>query len=163
MTQAQLLKLIIKLLDEKKAENIVSLDISKLTDFADYMVICSGTSPRHVGSLAEYVAEEVKKKGRSALGIEGKGQGEWSLVDYGDIIVQVMLPKTREFYALEKLWENIAETAEVLPKETRKKTKTTKTKTTKAKVIKTRAKKTVIKTKPKKISGKMLKTVKLKK
>jgi ribosome-associated protein len=104
MTQTQLKKYIIQLLEDKKAENIVTMDIRKLTDFEDFMIICSGTSTRHVSSLTEHLIEELKKHNFRALGHEGKGQSEWSLVDFGDIVVQVMLPQTREFYALEKLW-----------------------------------------------------------
>lgn len=128
MTQLQLKKLILLLLEDKKAENIVSLDIRQLTDFADLMIICSGTSQRHVASLAEHVVEELKKKGIRPLGHEGKGQSEWSLVDYGDIVVQVMLPHAREFYALEKLWEvakkpTVKRVKKVVAKKTRPKRK----------------------------------------
>lgn len=138
MTQTQLKKLIVQLLEDKKAENIVTLDIRKLTDFADFMIICSGTSPRHVASLAEHIIEELKKKDIRALGHEGKGHGEWSLADFGDIVVQVMLPQTREFYALEKLWGfaknpvakriSVKEPKKAAKKTTIKKVKKTKTK-----------------------------------
>ena len=91
-------------LDELKAQNIVALDVRALTSIADYMVIASGTSDRHVKALSGKVVEALKADGQKALGVEGEKEGEWVLVDFGDVIVHVMLPQVREFYKLENLW-----------------------------------------------------------
>ena len=97
-------QLIVNALDDIKAKDIVQLDVSELTDVMDTLVIASGTSNRHVKSLANQVVEETKKQGYVPLGIEGLEVGEWVLVDFGDTVVHVMLPATRNFYDLEKLW-----------------------------------------------------------
>lgn len=96
--------LIEEALDDLKAVNTVSMDVSGLTDVMDYLVICSGTSNRHVKSLADNVCMEAKKAGQRPLGVEGEDAGEWVLVDFGDVVVHVMLPATRDFYDLERLW-----------------------------------------------------------
>jgi ribosome-associated protein len=105
MEAEALKKLVIDSLDDLKAVNTVSLDVSTLTDVMDYLVIASGTSSRHVKSLATNVSVEAKKQGMNPLGIEGGDVGEWVLVDFGDVVVHVMLPATRDFYDLERLWE----------------------------------------------------------
>ena len=92
-------------LDDLKAQNVAVLDVSDLTDVTDTIVIASGTSDRHVKSLAGRVLERAKHAGFRALGIEGEREGEWVLVDLQDVVVHVMLPRVREFYALEKLWD----------------------------------------------------------
>ena len=92
-------------LDDLKAQNVSILDVSDLTDVTDTIVIASGTSDRHVKSLAGRVLERAKAAGFRSLGIEGEREGEWVLVDLQDVIVHVMLPRIREFYALEKLWD----------------------------------------------------------
>jgi ribosome-associated protein len=92
-------------LDDLKAQNVAVLDVSDLTDVTDTIVIASGTSDRHVKSLAGRVVERAKAAGFRSLGIEGEREGEWVLVDLQDVIVHVMLPRIREFYALEKLWD----------------------------------------------------------
>ncbi|MBM69519.1 MAG: ribosome silencing factor [Haliea sp.] len=103
--QAENLKeLVINALDELKAVNTVTLDVRDLTDVMDYLVIASGTSNRHVKSLADNVCMEAKKEGIRPLGVEGENPGEWVLVDFGDVVVHVMLPATRDFYDLERLW-----------------------------------------------------------
>lgn len=103
--EAEVLKqLVIDALDDLKGVNAVSLDVSGLTDVMDYLVICSGTSNRHVKSLADNVSVEAKKQGMRPLGVEGNDVGEWVLVDFGDVVVHVMLPATRDFYDLERLW-----------------------------------------------------------
>jgi ribosome-associated protein len=104
MTSKQLETFILKQLDETKAQDIVSLEISPLTSIADYMIICSGTSSRHVGSLADNLAANAKEKKIAVLGVEHDPTGNWTLVDFGDVIVNIMLPKARELYNLEKLW-----------------------------------------------------------
>jgi ribosome-associated protein len=91
-------------LDDLKAINTVTLDVTGLTDVMDYLVVSSGTSNRHVKSLASNVCMEAKKQGQRALGVEGEDAGEWVLVDFGDVVVHVMLPATRDFYDLERLW-----------------------------------------------------------
>ncbi len=92
-------------LDDLKAQNVAVLDVSDLTDVTDTIVIASGTSDRHVKSLAGRVLERAKEAGFRSLGVEGEREGEWVLVDLQDVIVHVMLPRIREFYALEKLWD----------------------------------------------------------
>lgn len=97
-------------LEELKGKNITTIDVRAMTDVTDYMLICTGTSNRHVKSLADNVALELKKQGNPARGIEGADQMtcEWALVDFGDVVVHVMLPDTREFYDLERLWSTPA-------------------------------------------------------
>jgi ribosome-associated protein len=87
-----------------KANDLRVLDVRKLTDVTDYMIIASGRSGRHVRAIAENVVEQSKKKKHQPLGVEGLSQGEWVLVDLCDVVVHVMVPETREFYQLEKLW-----------------------------------------------------------
>lgn len=96
--------LIIKVLKNHKAINIVSLNIKKLTDIADYMIICTANSNRHIKALTDHLLLETKKAGVKRLGVESGSDSEWGLVDFGDIIVHIMTEKTREMYALEKLW-----------------------------------------------------------
>lgn len=91
-------------LDDLKAKDVVVLDVQEYTDVMDTLVIATGTSNRHVKSLASNVVEDAKKKGIPALGVEGLAEGEWVLVDYGDLVLHVMLQSTRDFYELEKLW-----------------------------------------------------------
>jgi ribosome-associated protein len=93
-------------LDDMKAVNVKVLDVRGLTDIADTMVIASGNSDRHVRSIAENVARKAKEAGFRPLGTEGARDGEWVLVDLTDILVHVMLPRVREFYGLERLWDN---------------------------------------------------------
>src|ERR1700739_2108166 len=92
-------------LDDMKAANVRVLDVRGLTDIVDTMVIASGNSDRHVRSIAERVVERAKAAGFRPLGTEGARDGEWVLVDLQDILVHVMLPRVREFYGLERLWD----------------------------------------------------------
>ncbi|HEY0767804.1 MAG TPA: ribosome silencing factor [Steroidobacteraceae bacterium] len=92
-------------LDDMKAVNVRVLDVRGLTDIVDKMVIASGNSDRHVRSIAERVVEKAKAAGFRPLGTEGARGGEWVLVDLQDILVHVMLPRVREFYGLESLWD----------------------------------------------------------
>ena len=90
--------------EEIKAKDVVEIDVRGRTSIADYLVIASGTSTRHVKSIADEVTRFAKKLGVMPLGVEGEREAEWVLVDLGDVIVHVMLPRVREFYALERLW-----------------------------------------------------------
>ncbi len=91
-------------LDDLKGNDITVMDVRDMTSVTDVMIVASGTSARHVKSLADAVALACKKAGVQPLGVEGEGEGEWVLVDLGDVVVHVMQPRIREFYALEKLW-----------------------------------------------------------
>jgi ribosome-associated protein len=92
-------------LDELKAREIVEIDVRGKTSIADQLIIASGTSTRHVKSIADEVVKFAKQAGVLPLGVEGQDEAEWVLVDLGDIIVHVMLPRIREFYGLERLWD----------------------------------------------------------
>ncbi len=98
-------KIVLAALDDMKAVNVKLLDVRGLTDITDAMIVASGNSDRHVRSIAERVVEKAKASGRRPFGIEGAQDGEWVLVDLQDVLVHVMLPRVREFYALEQLWE----------------------------------------------------------
>ncbi len=91
-------------LEDLKGKDIVCLDVTELSDVMDTLVIASGTSNRHVKSLANNVVEEGKDRGMRPIGVEGMETGEWVLVDFGDTVVHVMMPSARDFYDLEKLW-----------------------------------------------------------
>jgi ribosome-associated protein len=101
----ELEKLVLAALEDLKAVNIKVLDVRGLTDVADTMIVASGNSDRHVRSIAERVIERAKAGGRRPMGTEGSQDAEWVLVDLQDVLVHVMLPRVREFYALEQLWE----------------------------------------------------------
>ena len=89
---------------ELKAKDVVEIDVRGKSSVADYLVIASGTSTRHVKSIADEVVKFAKKLDVMPLGVEGEREAEWVLVDLGDVVVHVMLPRVREFYALERLW-----------------------------------------------------------
>ena len=99
------------ILDNNKAKNIISINLKKKSYIADYMIIASGTSSRHLQSLSENLVSELKKIGISNCRIEGKDSSEWKLVDAIDIIVHIFHPDKRKFYDLEKMW------SEPMPKE----------------------------------------------
>lgn len=105
MTTDELLALVRDALDDLKAVDIQVLDVEKLTTITSRMVICSGTSARHVKSLADNVITEAKHAGQQPLGVEGTEGGEWILVDLGEVVVHVMYVQARAFYQLEKLWD----------------------------------------------------------
>ncbi|USD64658.1 ribosome silencing factor [Vibrio sp. SCSIO 43136] len=90
--------------DDMKAEEIVTLDVTGKSSVTDFMVICTGTSKRHVSSIADHVAQEAKKAGLEPLGIDGEVEGEWVVVDMGSTMVHVLQEQHRELYQLEKLW-----------------------------------------------------------
>ncbi|MFN2348706.1 MAG: ribosome silencing factor [Thioalkalivibrio sp.] len=104
MQTEQLTELVIKALEDLKGLDIKTIDVRGKTAITDMMVIASGTSDRHVKSLADTVAVKAKEAGVMPLGVEGGGDNEWVLVDLNDVVVHVMLPRVRDFYNLEKLW-----------------------------------------------------------
>ncbi|WP_369976036.1 ribosome silencing factor [Xanthomonas bundabergensis] len=91
-------------LEELKAKDAVEIDVRGKSSVTDYMIVVSGTSTRHVKSIADEVIKHAKKLDVMPLGVEGEREAEWVLVDLGDVVVHVMLPRVREFYALERLW-----------------------------------------------------------
>jgi ribosome-associated protein len=109
--RAALVKTITAALADMKAVNIKVMDVRNVTDVADCMIIASGTSDRHVRSIADRVLERAKAGGFRPFGLEGERDGEWVLVDLNDVIVHVMLPRVREFYGLEGLWDIVPKSA----------------------------------------------------
>ena len=108
---SDLKKIIINTLDNNKAQNIVSIDLKDKSSMADFMIIASGTSSRHIQSLSEQVLEKLRDNGVQNPKIEGKESSEWKLVDGIDLIVHIFHPEKRKFYELEKMW------SELIPKE----------------------------------------------
>jgi ribosome-associated protein len=108
MSKEALADTIVNALEDFKARDITLLDVRSLTTITDTMIIASGTSDRHVRSLAENLVERCKKAGIQPLGVEGLDGGEWVLVDLPGVLVHVMLPKVRDFYNLERLWGSSA-------------------------------------------------------
>jgi ribosome silencing factor RsfS/YbeB/iojap len=101
-----LAQVVLAALEDMKAVNVKAMDVRGITDITDMMVVASGTSDRHVKSIADRVVQRCKEAGYRPFGIEGERDGEWVLLDLNDVVLHVMLPRVREFYALEKLWEN---------------------------------------------------------
>ena len=108
---SELKQIVVKILDTNKAQDIVSIDLKDKSSMADYMIIASGTSSRHIQSLSEQVLEKLKDNGLNDSKIEGKDSNEWKLVDGIDLIVHIFHPQKRKFYELEKMW------SELIPKE----------------------------------------------
>ena len=104
MNVDELKELVIDALDDLKGVDIKSLDVQGKSSVTDLLVIASGNSTRQVKALADHVVEKVKQAGLQPLGVEGERESNWVLVDLGDVVVHVMLPETRDFYNLEKLW-----------------------------------------------------------
>ena len=105
MTPLGLRDAVVGALDDLKGREIVALDVTRLTDLTDFMVIATGGSNRHVKALVDQVVEAAKTSGASLLGIEGRESHEWVLVDLGDVVVHVMQAAAREFYDMERLWQ----------------------------------------------------------
>lgn len=114
MQVKDLLKIIDDVLDERKGQNSTVLNVEGKTSVTDFMVLVTSTSERHASSLADYVVEKVKENGLIPLGVEGRQNSDWVLVDLGDVILHVMTAQAREFYQLEKLWsvDRVEETSE---------------------------------------------------
>lgn len=102
----KVLDIIVKTLDENKAENVVVIDLKGKTSIANQMVVASGTSQRHVASLAEKVQENLKAAGYKSTA-EGEEKADWVLIDAFDVIVHIFKPEVREFYSLEKMWQSV--------------------------------------------------------
>ncbi|WP_223477706.1 ribosome silencing factor [Oricola indica] len=101
-------------LDDSKAEDIVSINIQGKSAMADYMVIASGRSHRHVGAVADHLLRALKEAGHGTAKVEGLSAADWVLIDAGDVIVHVFRPEVRDFYALEKMWQEPEEAADTL-------------------------------------------------
>lgn len=109
LTTDQLQQLVVSSLEDFKATDIQVIDVAGKNPLTERMVIASGNSTRHVKSMAEHLIVKAKAEGNPPLGVEGAREGEWVLVDLNDVIVHLMLPQTRAFYNLEKLWEASAD------------------------------------------------------
>ena len=104
MKAQALVKLVNSTLLDSKGRDIHVLDVQKLTDVTDFMIIVSGTSSVHIRSMTEKLVEAMHEQSLRPVGIEGTDPGDWILIDCGDVVVHLMRPQTREFYSLEKLW-----------------------------------------------------------
>ena len=102
----ELKAIVLAALEDAKANDVRQLDVRRLTDITDWMVVASGTSTRHVLALADHVRTQMKAQGLSPIGTEGESSSDWVLLDYGDVVVHLMLPDTRGFYDLEGLWDD---------------------------------------------------------
>ena len=110
----RVLELVMDSLDDSKAEDIVSIDIQGKSAMADYMVIASGRSHRHVGAVADHLLRALKEAGHGTAKVEGLSAADWVLIDAGDVIIHVFRPEVRDFYALEKMWQEPEEPAGTL-------------------------------------------------
>ncbi len=105
----QLIALIDGALDDMKAKEVVTIDVRGRSTVTDYMMVASGTSKRHVASVAQEVLDKLKAEGIQPIGVEGQDVGDWVLVDVGSVIVHVMMPDARSFYDIERLWSVASE------------------------------------------------------
>lgn len=108
LSHDELKQLVIKALEDLKALKINEINVEGIASFTDSMIFASGTSNRHVKSISQSVLDSAKKANATVLGLEGEDIGEWVLIDLGDIVVHIMLPDTREFYDIERLWSDEA-------------------------------------------------------
>ena len=106
---------------DRKAIDLVILEVKDLSSFTDYFLICSGNSDRQVQAIASHIEEKLGKEGIRPLGIEGKREGRWTLLDYGDVVVHIFFQPVREFYDLERLWSEATRVEVPLPKKVRPK------------------------------------------
>jgi ribosome-associated protein len=106
MDNESVFDLVIQTLHEKKAQDVKAIDISDLTTIAQYFVVCSGSSVTHIKTLADYVEEKLNEQGMRCIHREGYNSARWILLDYGDIVVHVIHEEDREFYGLERLWQD---------------------------------------------------------
>lgn len=104
MQTTELLKIVEDVLDERKGQSITVLDVKDKTSITDYMIVVTSTSERHASALCDYVLEKTKENGCLPLGVEGRQNSDWVLLDLGDVILHIMTAQAREFYQLEKLW-----------------------------------------------------------
>ena len=107
MKGKSLVNYIVKIIEDKKGENVVVVNVKKLTTLADYFVICSASVSEHSKAIYEEIKFKLKKKGNLPFSEEGKDAGDWIVMDYGEVIVHIMLPEKREFYDLERMWREI--------------------------------------------------------
>lgn len=124
MQPKKMQQLIHQALDDAKGLDVHVLDVRKRADFADYMIIASGTSSRHVSAMAGRVIDKMREAGVRPVGVEGEDVGDWVLIDFGDVVAHIMRPPTRAFYDLEKLWsQDLREESELVEtvRNTRKK------------------------------------------
>lgn len=104
LNPAQLARAAVDIASDKKASDVLLLDIREVTTFADYFVICSGNNPRQIQAIADALEEDLEKQGARALHREGIAEAGWILLDFGDVIVHIFGTKEREYYRLERLW-----------------------------------------------------------
>ncbi|MDH3513696.1 MAG: ribosome silencing factor [Gammaproteobacteria bacterium] len=116
-------------LDDAKARDITVLDMRRISDFTDYMVIATGTSNRHVQSTADRIVDALRERGVRTVGVEGGKIGDWVLIDFGDVVVHVMREEIRDFYNLEKLWSDARRVRTAAPRKSREGVAPVKTKT----------------------------------
>ena len=109
MNTQQITAIAVNALEDVKGENITVIDTTKLSPLFNTMIVCSGNSTRQVSALANNVVVDLKANGIEVIGVEGKRGGEWVLVDAGEVVIHVMLPKVRDYYAIEALWHGSAE------------------------------------------------------
>lgn len=107
MDSTALAALVVRAIEDIKGRDVVSIDVHELTDVMDIMVVASGTSSRHVKSIASNVVDAARDAGERTIGTEGVDAGEWILVDFGGVVVHVMSEEARRFYAIEKLWSEV--------------------------------------------------------
>ncbi len=109
MSPESLRDFIVNFLDDRKLLDIVCIDLAGKSSIADYMIVASGTSQRHVGASVSMLQEELKKQGMKGMSIEGEQHCDWVLLDAGDVVVHVFRPEVRDFYCLEKMWGPLPE------------------------------------------------------